>query len=382
MRTARAVWRRWVPTAMVVVTAGAVGVAGAVPATATAKDGTVVNCKDNPRALQPAITAAPPGATLRVKGTCTGPFTINKDLTLIGLERAVLDGNQAGSTVTVTNAVRVRLTTLTITNGAGRLGGGIHNAGGTVTLDHSTVKGNTAEDGGGGIYNLNGPVTLDHSTVEGNTATSSSLGSGGGIYNAAGTVTLNNRSTVKGNTAEGGGGGGGIVNTNGGTVTLDRSTVERNTAKSDGGGGGIVNNAGGTVTLNNRSTVKGNTAEGAGGGIFNGGEVTLDHSTVEGNTATSSDLGIGGGIFNAGTVTLNNRSTVERNTASRNGGGIFNDDFGTMTLNRSTVKRNTTSGNGGGIYNDGGTVTLNRSTVRDNTPDNCFPPGSVPGCTG
>ncbi|WP_329583100.1 hypothetical protein [Streptomyces sp. NBC_01361] len=123
MRTARAESRRW-------------AAAGAV----------VVNCKDNRGALQPAIAGAAPGATLMVKGTCTGPFTITKDLTLIGQGRAVLDGNQAGSTVTVTGAVQVRLTTLTIINGIASAGGGINNAGGTVTLDDSTVRNNEPDN--------------------------------------------------------------------------------------------------------------------------------------------------------------------------------------------------------------------------------------------
>lgn len=69
MRTARAVWRRWAAAGAVVVTAGAVGLVGAVPAAA----GTVVNCKDDPGALQPAITSAAPGATLRVKGGAPAP---------------------------------------------------------------------------------------------------------------------------------------------------------------------------------------------------------------------------------------------------------------------------------------------------------------------
>jgi hypothetical protein len=38
---------------------------------------------------------------------------------------------------------------------------------------------------------------------------------------------------------------------------------------------------------------------------------------------------------------------------------------------------------GGGIFNDSGTVTGATATnITGNKPDNCAPPGAVPGCTG
>ncbi|MER6998573.1 hypothetical protein [Streptomyces sp. NPDC000410] len=128
---------------------GAVGLVGVVPAAAAGgRLAVVVDCRGNPVALQPAVDSAAPGATLLVTGTCTGPFTIGKDLSLIGLGAAVLDGNDAGSTVTVTGAVRVRLDKLTIANGAA---GGILNNGGTVTLTGSTVRDNRPNNCGGRV---------------------------------------------------------------------------------------------------------------------------------------------------------------------------------------------------------------------------------------
>ena len=65
-----------------------------------------------------------------------------------------------------------------------------------LTLNNSTVSGNTASYNAGGIHNV-GTVTLNSSTVSGNT----SGNDGGGLAIAAdGTATLNN-STVSGNTA-------------------------------------------------------------------------------------------------------------------------------------------------------------------------------------
>jgi hypothetical protein len=56
-----------------------------------------------------------------------------------------------------------------------------------------------------------------------------------------------------------------------------------------------------------------------------------------------------------------------------------------VTLQSSGVIRNAASGpgaDGGGIENIGSTVTLGSSPVVANVPNNCRPPGSVPGCIG
>lgn len=65
------------------------------------------------------------------------------------------------------------------------------------------------------------------------------------------------------------------------------------------------------------------------------------------------------------------------------GGGLYN-DFGTVGFTASTVNGNTAtasggSADGGGIFNDG-VVTLTGTSVVANQPNNCAPPGSVPGC--
>ncbi|MER7468999.1 hypothetical protein [Streptomyces sp. NPDC097981] len=103
--------------------------------------------------------------------------------------------------------------------------GGIFNyTGSTLTLNHSTVSGNTATTNAGGILNTGGSLTLDHSTVSGNTAGQD----GGGIFNDGGGTTALTSSTVVRNTANGGPvSGGGIFNASG-TVTLDGSRVRNN----------------------------------------------------------------------------------------------------------------------------------------------------------
>jgi predicted outer membrane repeat protein len=160
--------------------------------------------------------------------------------------------------------------------------------------------------------------------------------------------------------------GRGIAVGEGGWVTLNNSTVTGNT------GGGIATYEGGGTTLNN-SKVTGNTTSGNGGGMatYFGGAATLNNSTVSGNSAS----GCGGGLYDTGEpseMTLND-SSVTRNTSAGNGGGVcvegegFRAEFGVTLNGSSSVGHNTASGNGGGVYNEG-VVKLNDSaSVTHNT---------------
>ena len=334
----RVVRCRWAQAATAAVLAGTAALAGAVPAAASPVN--LVNCNVNHNALQPAIDSAAKGETLMVTGTCTGPFTISNNLTIVGAGQAVLDGNQAGRTVTVGSGPLVGLDHLIITNGIG----GIYNQG-TLTVNDSTVSGNTASNGpGGGINNgVNATLVVTVSTVRDNY----SLGAGGGINNN-------------------------------GSLTVRDSLLFGNSADNCGG----IDSTGIGVTASvSESSVYDNIARVAdGGGICDSSTLTLSGSSVYGNTA-----GFGAGLYdNDGTESVI-RSTVTRNTASDQGGGIYNVNGGTMTLTRSTVGDNTANGgagSGGGVYNASGTVTLDQSWVRKNNPDNCAPSSSVPGCFG
>jgi hypothetical protein len=171
----------------------------------------------------------------------------------------------------------------------------------------------------------------------------------------------------------------------GGDLSLQDVTI---TGGSADNGGGIAN-IGGAVTLNH-SHVDGNTATQAGGGIASAtfdpssvAKLTLNNSTVNDNTQadTGDTDGLGGGgIANIlGTATLN-RTQVNGNTANGFvGGGIANGDYlnfsdtsSVLTLNNSEVNDNSApnAGGGGGIQNLLGSVTLNSSKVNGNTAPN------------
>jgi predicted outer membrane repeat protein len=331
---------RWVPAAAAVMV-GTAGLALSAPAAASPLN--LVNCNASPNALQPAIDGAASDETLLVTGTCTGPFTISGNLTLNGIGQAVLDGNQAGRTVTVGSGAQVHLNHLTITNGAG----GISNQG-TLTVGESAVSGNTAPNSpGGGINNgVGATLTVIGSAVADNFAD----GAGGGINNN-GIITVRD-SRLFGNSGDN---CGGIANVGPAaiTATVTGSSLHDNTARV-ADGGGICDSQGATLTLSD--------------------------SAVYGNSAH-----FGAGIYDSqGTSTVNG-STVVRNTASDQGGGIYAVSGGTVKVSLSAVQGNTAdggSGSGGGIFNASGTVNLFLSRVHDNSPDNCDPSGSVPGCIG
>jgi len=373
---------------------------------------------DTGQSLSDAIAEAAPDDELTITGTCTGTYTLDKNLSLIGLvtrryPTPTLDGGHAGSTLTV-GSVTATLTNLTLTGGTGfavgpyRYGGGLYN-GGTVTLVHVNVVGNTASAPlgyGGGIFNAGTIVLESQSVVSGN----GSGKNGGGIYNA-GTATVRGSSIVTGNFAED---GGGIYDS--GTLSIDGSSITGNSASLRGGGGifKVQTSSNGTATLTS-ATISNNTAANQGAGIYNGGVMVIQSSTVSGNTSR----GGGGGIYNIATLALTastvsqnmsglggglrsdsasatttvTASSVTGNTAFVNGGGVYlgtggPDNAGTVNLQSgSTVTGNNAFVSGGGIYNvpprtsnlepTGGFVNLGDTIVSGNTPDNCV---GVAGC--
>ena len=105
-------------------------------------------------------------------------------------------------------------------------------------------------------------------------------GSGGGIFNEGGDVRLVN-ATVFSNTAAN---GGGLTNT--GVLSIDTSTISGNS------GGGIENASGGALTLS-RSTVTGNT-DAAAAGVDNAGTAVLNNAIIAGNTGTVENTDLAG----------------------------------------------------------------------------------------
>ncbi len=301
---------------------------------------------------------------------------------------AEITNNQADGTAGSGGGILIKGGTASVTGGmingnmAMRAGGGIEINAGTVTdtitttlaIDSVTLESNStgSSPGNGGALHITGPgsVTVTDSTVANNTAAAE----GGGLWNsAAGTLSLMGTrlesNVANGNDADQGGGG--LFN-DGGSLIVTNTTILNNRADgTSGSGGGILNN-GGTLQLS-ASTLTGNTAMRAGGAVEDnaGSGVTISGSTFNSNS-TGANPGNGGAlhITGAGTVTVT-MSSVMSNTASAEGGGLWNSVAGTLFVDKSTLSQNMASGSasdqgGGALYNDGGTLQVSNSTISAN----------------
>lgn len=261
--------------------------------------------------LRYAITQADlnPGSTIAFYlngtiqlGSMLPDLTADMTITGPGASKLTVRGGGASSNfslLTVDSGTTARISGLTFTNGnAISVGGGgiVNQYGANLTVSGCTISNNTAvNDGhgdviGGGIVNW-GQMSIDDSTLAGNSM--QGYGHGGGIYNVN-EMTVSN-CTFSGNSAYY---GGGIANEEGG-MTLDLLTIGRL----------IVSN----------STFSGNSAA-VGGGIDNRGYLSVNDTTISGNTTTS-DNG-GGGIDNYSGLlspTVLNNTIVAGNLRKVNG---------------------------------------------------------------
>ena len=184
-----------------------------------AQASTGVSMRCDSQALINAITAANKGggATINLTPGCiyrlttannsspmfgaTGLPVITSRITLNGFHTTIAGNNTSFRILQVASTGNLTLQGLTITGGnAPGPGGGIFNFGGTLTLNHSQVTGNTSVAGGGGIAGGSmggagplGTTTLNFSQVDGNTSVGSPStmnGSAGGILNHGGTLIL------------------------------------------------------------------------------------------------------------------------------------------------------------------------------------------------
>lgn len=291
--------------------------------------------------------------------------------------------------ITIANGTEVEAEHVTVTNctNTNGDGGGIYNAG-TLTLKNCTVSGCQASSWGGGIYSeYASSLTVENTTVSGNRAIL-----GGGICIGISCNAQITDSTIQSNSAEsttlGTFGGGGIFINDGGSLTLsgDDSKIILNTAKSTTtgkiphGGGvlcrGSMTMEGGTISQN-EVIADFTDGYGYGGGVALEpiGSTSSGTFTMSGGSISRNDATFGGGIANRGLNLVLSGGTIGDalgNTASY-GGGVYVGSFpfttpkeATCTISGCTIESNTASAYGGGIFSEDSSITFNSGSVEFN----------------
>ncbi|GAA5201734.1 membrane protein [Rugosimonospora acidiphila] len=296
-----------------------------------------------------------------------GDLTV-RDLTLTGGNNT--DSPPQGGAISMESGARVTVIHCALThNRSAQRGGAILNLDGVLRVTDSTLTDNSTGNLGGAIYST-ADLTVENSTLSGNSAAI-----GGAILNF-GVANLTN-TTLRGNhaTTEGGAIAAQLTST---STTLDHSTVEGNTSAT---GGGIFSSV--LVTLN-QSTVSGNTASGDGGGILNEGTLVFVDSRITGNTAG----GDGGGLRNtdvrANAIVRDSGVDANRATGAGSAAGGVANSGGSLSLQGAQVTGNSSTTPPGGVSTDDPTVTVDSGTViAANRPTNCAgSPVAVPNCFG
>ncbi|MCL2541051.1 MAG: DUF1565 domain-containing protein, partial [Nocardioidaceae bacterium] len=158
-----------------------------------------------------ALAKAAAGDTIDVApGTYTDQPYLQKAVNVVGTGSGVVFKGTTSATNGYAMAVAVSgtvdLSDLTLTGGHYASGGALPIVAGNVATTDVDVT-NSAAANGGGIYVYTGSLTMTRGSVTGNTATATAAnqGWGGGIYENTGTTVSLDGTTVSGNTADGAG---------------------------------------------------------------------------------------------------------------------------------------------------------------------------------
>jgi hypothetical protein len=299
-RTPLAAWVAWV-------------LALASPAAMASTTWTVNTCVDDPSgsgtsgSLRYAAAGAASGDTIDMSSlTCstisllTGALTLNQNsLTLKGPGAAKLSIQGSaqmpdrviyhdGRGSLYINDVSLAMGSRYSANGSAY--GGCLFSSGAVQLNHVVVQSCVANApnlvASGGAVFIKANLELFYSTIKDSTA-EGLLANGGGALVSGELVA--SYSSIQGNLATGSSAFGGGLATYG-DVTISNSTISGNSSissKSEGDAGGIqsIGSGGAPVVTIVNSTIYGNHASQFVGGIYCHGPMTLENSTVAGNTA-------------------------------------------------------------------------------------------------
>lgn len=277
--------------------------------------------------------------------------------------------------------------------GPSTAGGGIYSLYGSLELNDSTVTGNSTPSFGGGVAHMDsdGALEIARSTISGNSA-----GSGGGIasYVLDDDTTIRN-SIISNNTATGGNGGG--LRMSGERAQAIREEFGRGLGGGSYAGGMYSVSFYGNLSIED-STISGNTADSDAGiyGVAVYGSASIERSTISGNQAMNGASG--GGVLLGKYATVTN-STISGNSASEDIGGFAMVSYSNVNgqgqppagpsgirVDFSTITGNTSGSQGGGLSLFSSDTTINASVIAGNSapidPDVALGGGVVRGGGG
>ncbi|MEO0963796.1 MAG: choice-of-anchor Q domain-containing protein [Planctomycetota bacterium] len=258
--------------------------------------------------------------------------------------------------------------------------------GNQLNIGNTSFSGNGAENGWGGAIYVDADQSWDPDGVKvaiDNSTFTNNLGRLGGGF----AVRENNRgdsmfsvtnSEFTGNNAS----GGGVAYNRETTLLIDGVTMTDNDADSSNAGGAFYFSNFSDATIRNSSITDSDAGFGGAMAIFGGSQITIEDSTITGNTAQRTDVargdgGDGGGIYiiqgfnrDSGPPTLRLvRSTVADNHAVNGFGGGINAAEAIVEVIESLIANNTVGGGGGGIYVDreSSRLLMQNSTVTGNS---------------
>lgn len=265
------------------------------------------------------------------------------------IDRALAEKTVFGQVIRVSAGANLTI------NGSGTIKGGFHYPG-TDPIPESQDEYYDKRDGGG-IHNM-GTLVMNNVTVESNQCEKEAEGSGsysargGGIYTGENSSFMMNGGSLYGNTCEGGGGG--VFGYKARHFEMNDVTVESNQSGSKGGGLRLQGGKG-AASLDN-CTFELNMAivndASQGGGIYvDGTALNLTNCTINGNSSTLQ----GSGLFMMGDCNINAKNcTFSMNGAAgsnpNNNGGAIYISKGTFIMDGGSIAENSCNGEGGGIY--------------------------------
>ena len=285
-----------------------------------------------------------------------------------------IDSESPNGTVTIDGAFATSNPVFTFNQAEN--GGAIEAGSGVVTTNTLLNASFSQNSTPAAAYGIGGALDIETGggwTMSGLSFTNNSASANGGAieYNAIGSVALSN-STFTSNSAtnaQANYGGGAIDMELGGSSPVNSVTNVVFSGNTSSGIGGAVRDNVGYADIYQNCTFTNNSAALSGGALYDASGVAISGSTFSGNSATgnlssSPAGGTAGAIFIYRVSTTISKTTIDSNTATDAGGGIFIEAntfvASSVSLTASTVSNNTVTASGyggGGIYINNTTLT-------------------------